>query len=224
MYLNWACLIFDCDGTLIDSEGLYAHADAAVLNELGLQISESVIRHRFTGIDRRSMLRSLQHNSGLFWPADIESRLDRAVSELAPARLQPMEGALETLKALTASGLRLAVASNSSLGNVSRMLQLCNLQSFFEGRIATADQVVAPKPAPDVYVLAADMLGVPCRDCLAIDDTPSGVQAAHAAGMTVVGFSPIGHVHTPRQLREAGALTVVDSLADLPTSLGSRRS
>jgi HAD superfamily hydrolase (TIGR01509 family) len=213
--LRSTCIVFDCDGTLIDSESLYAHVDAAVLNELGLKISESEIRNRFTGIDRRSMLRTLQLETGWCLPMDLDACLDLAVSELAPGRLQPVVGAPETLRALTANGAHLAVASNSSLQNVCQMLQLCNLHLFFEGRIATSDQVVAPKPAPDVYKLAADMLSVSCGECLAVDDTPPGVQSARRAGMKVVGFSPLCHTHTPQQLRDAGAFMVVDSLAHL---------
>ena len=209
------CIVFDCDGTLIDSEDLYAHADAAVLNELGLNISDSAMRSRFTGIDRHSMLRTLQLEIGWCLPTDLDARLDLAVSELVPGRLQPVEEAPEMLRALTANGVRLAVASNSSLLNVCQMLQLCQLHSFFEGRIATADQVAAPKPAPDVYMLAADMLRVAGRDCLAVDDTPSGVKSARLAGMTVVGFSPVGHLHSPQELRDAGAHAIVNSLAHL---------
>jgi HAD superfamily hydrolase (TIGR01509 family) len=134
---------------------------------------------------------------------------------LAPGRLQPIEEAVETLRALTANGVRLAIASNSTLPNVRQMLELCHLHSFFEGRIATADQVAAPKPAPDVYMLAADMLRVAGRDCLAVDDTPSGVKSARIAGMTTVGFSPLGHIHSPLELRDAGAHAIVNSLAHL---------
>jgi HAD superfamily hydrolase (TIGR01509 family) len=213
--LRPTCIVFDCDGTLIDSEGLYAHADAAVLNDIGLRISEVTVRSRFTGIDRHSMLEILQHEIGLRWPADIDLRFDLAIDEVVPGRLRPMAHAAETLRTLIANGSRLAVASNSSFRNVSQMLQLCGFQAAFEERIATAEVAGAPKPAPDVYRMAADMLGASSSDCLAIDDSPHGVQAAHTAGMTVVGFSPPGHVHSPQRLRDAGALMVIDSLANL---------
>lgn len=106
----------------------------------------------------------------------------------------------------------LAIASNSTSHLVFRMLDQSGLGAFFSGRVATRDLVKAPKPAPDIYLLAAQMLGSPPELCLVVEDSPTGVAGARAAGMTVVGFSPPVAGCSAELLLQAGASSVITEL------------
>jgi beta-phosphoglucomutase-like phosphatase (HAD superfamily) len=97
------------------------------------------------------------------------------------------------------------------------MLERVGLKAYFEGRIAARDEVKAPKPAPDVYLLAASKLSARPCDCLAVEDSPTGIAAARAAGMRVIGFCPTSGVYGARDLFEAGATFVVHELIELLT-------
>ncbi len=109
----------------------------------------------------------------------------QAFYQAAIGKLTPMPGVLALLDALAEAGTPCAVASNSDRPWVDRVLDITGLTSRFQ-TIATADEVEHPKPAPDVYLLAASRLGVPPQHCAAFEDSPRGLAAAHAAGMFTV--------------------------------------
>ncbi|WP_425459681.1 HAD-IA family hydrolase [Hankyongella ginsenosidimutans] len=118
--------------------------------------------------------------------------------------LEPIAGIPQLLAMLQAEGRPLAVASNSRLNGVRRSLRITGLTQFFGDRIATADQVAQPKPAPDVYLMAAGLLEAEPASCLAIEDSPTGVRAARAAGMTVIAFTDPAHAFGRQRLADAG--------------------
>jgi HAD superfamily hydrolase (TIGR01509 family) len=205
-------VIFDFDGTLVDSESLYAEAMHLVLLGVGISVNAQLLRERFAGIDNNSILQQLamEQNQGL--SVDLEEKLQHTVEDLMQSRLKPMKGAKELLIELSERNVPLAIASNSTSLVVSRMLAESRLGEFFEGRVATRDLVRAPKPAPDIYLLAAQMLGSPPEICLVVEDSPTGVAAARAAGMKVIGFSPDTTGCSPALLVQAGASSVITEL------------
>src|SRR5207253_1232869 len=153
-------------------------------------------------------------------PGDIESLLDRAVHRLLKENLRCAPGALPLVQALYQRDIPMAVASNSSYSSVEAMLGHTGMQRYFGGRIATRDQVKAPKPAPDVYLLAATALAATAlaarpADCLAIEDSPAGITAARAAGMSVVGYCPCAQADAADDLLRAGASFVIQDLQAL---------
>jgi HAD superfamily hydrolase (TIGR01509 family) len=208
-------VIFDCDGTLIDSEAIQAAGLRSILKSMGIDISSEVLQQRFTGFDNASVLRQLSEETGIEFPTDTEAQIDGAAHELLARLARPMPGAMEILTTLTDVGVRLAVASNSTYRNVEAMMVQARLAHFFEERIATRDRVDAPKPAPDVYILAAKLAGTAPSRCLAIEDSPAGIAAARAAGMTVIGYRPQPGGFALPELHRAGASMVIDDLRAL---------
>ncbi len=208
-------LICDCDGVLIDSEAVAARVlvrelearwpgvDAApvVLPLLGQRIE------RVLGGAGEALGRSLT-------AADVDAI--RVVAE-AQAREAPLFPGV--VAALEAVALTKACASNSYTAVVREVLARNGLDRFFGARVYCADLVARPKPAPDVYLAAAQGMDVAPAACLVVEDSVTGVSAACAAGMTVLGF--VGGTHVggdahAHELREAGAIEIFDDMTTLP--------
>ncbi|WP_085315764.1 HAD family hydrolase [Derxia lacustris] len=219
-------LISDCDGVLIDSEAL---SFAMTADELAA---------RFPAADRaRDIVPLLRPRLGmLFVPmlvelstllgtpmtlADIEAlhhRVDVAIDRLT----EPMPG---VGAALAATGLPLAVASNSEARRVRGVLARTGLAPLFHDRVYSGRDLDRPKPAPDVYLAAAAGFGVAPARCLVVEDSATGVTAARAAGMTVLGFVGGGHLAPghDEKLRALGALATFARMSELPALVAGLR-
>jgi HAD superfamily hydrolase (TIGR01509 family) len=212
-------IAFDCDGTLVDSEPLHNRADVTLLARYGIQIDPVEHRRRSTGIGRAAMLRIIEQERGVELPTDMQEQIERELQRLVVAELQPIPSVKRVLETLAKSSARLAVASNSHESYIDQALRTCEIRNYFGDRIASADRVSKLKPAPDLYLLAAEMLNTPARECIAVEDSVTGVRSAYAAGMRTIAYSPPGHVFTPVQLKDAGAHDVIEDMAELLTLL-----
>ncbi|MFD1555280.1 HAD family hydrolase [Paraburkholderia silviterrae] len=208
-------LICDCDGVLIDSEAVAARvlvrelearwpgaAVAPVLMPLLGQRIERVLGGASEALGRQLTL------------ADVDAI--RAVAETEAAQAPLFAGVSAALEAVA---LTKACASNSYAAVVRRVLERNGLARFFGERIYCADMVAKPKPAPDVYLAAAQGLGVAPEACLVVEDSVAGVSAARAAGMTVLGFVGGAHVGGEAhalELRDVGAQEIFDDMRALP--------
>jgi HAD superfamily hydrolase (TIGR01509 family) len=214
---HYGPIIFDFDGTLVDSEPLYAEALRLVLLEIGISVDAQSLRDRFAGIDNSSIFRQISREENRVIPRGVEHQLADVVERLMYG-LEPVKGAEALLIELTERRISLAIASNSTAVVVAKMLCQVRLNGFFDGRVVTRDQVAAPKPSPDVYILAAKILASSPEQCLVVEDSPAGVAAARAAGMTVIGFSP--PAGCPREiLTQAGASSIISELCGLLVQL-----
>jgi len=213
-------LVFDFDGVLVDSEVIANRVLAGVLTEMGYPVTmaESVVR--FTGMNGRHIRAEVEAEMGRPLPAEFEATMSGRARALFETDLAPIAGA-ETLL-LGLDGAR-CIASNSGHAWIRRALDSTGLARFFDdGALFSAADVAAGKPAPDLFLHAADRMGARAGDCVVIEDSPLGVTGAVAAGMTVLGFTGASHVgdgHADR-LREAGAVAVFDELILLPQFLG----
>jgi HAD superfamily hydrolase (TIGR01509 family) len=205
-------MIFDCDGTLIDSEGIHVSALQIVLASVGVEIDIATLHARFTGVDNPSILRKVSAESGIDFPPGLAAKVSSAAYRLIARDAKPMPGAIEVVRDLAESGVRLAVASNSTYRNVEAMLARASLDTYFGRHIATRDRVKSPKPAPDVYFLAAELLAVAPFDCAAVEDSPAGVESARAAGMSVIGYCPPGSRIPATALIDAGVGEIIQDL------------
>ncbi|QQC63625.1 HAD family hydrolase [Paraburkholderia ginsengisoli] len=207
-------LICDCDGVLIDSEAVAARmlvhelearwpdteVEPVVLPLLGLRI-EKVLQGTAEQLGKNLSV------------ADIDAI--RSAVEAAAIEAPTVEG-IEA--ALAQVPLIKCCASNSFRPYVETVLTRTGLVRFFGERLFCADSVPNPKPAPDVYLAAARGLGLAPSACLVVEDSVTGVTAASAAGMTVLGFIGGGHASDAQidKLRAAGARHVFDDMRQLP--------
>jgi len=216
-------IIFDCDGTLTDSEGVNNGAFMQILREDGFPAydQEHVEKH-WTGKTASNILLMLQMETGIVPSDDFVMRYVRRVSELQKTDLRPVEGA-SALVAAAKAKFKICVASNGERSNVLRSLELTGLMgNFTEPTVFTKIQVKNPKPHPDLFLYAASQMGVIPERCLVIEDSASGVHAARAAYMNVWGF--IGAAHDPGKqeetLKSAGAHEVFSRLIHIQGRLG----
>jgi HAD superfamily hydrolase (TIGR01509 family) len=207
---RFAAVIFDMDGVLIDSEPLHFAAVNEVLGSAGQSLTRQDYEAFIGGTTERMWddlirRRRLPHARS-YWLERYDETVLRVLSRSWPAE----PGVLDLVRKLRSMGTPLGVASSSTRAWIDATLRSIGLSDAFAAR-AAGDDVAHGKPAPDIYLLAAERLGVSPEDCLAIEDSPAGVLSARAAGMTVLG------VRTPytAHLRLDGVSRVVDSLAEL---------
>ena len=215
-------IVFDCDGTLVDSEGIHAKALQGALERLGVRLTVEEIRSQSAGIANGDYLRRVAVERHIVLPVDAELLVEDIAERLIDDEIRLIDGADAVVRKLAEMGIPLAVASNSSRRLVAQMLRVVQLAGMFAGRIATRDDVTLPKPAPDVYRYAARLLNARTEDCLAIEDSEVGVAAACAAGMTVIGFRPRSSFVPENQLIDAGATVVIKDLAEILRWFGGR--
>lgn len=222
--MSFDLIIFDCDGTLVDSESLNNQATIDILEECGVQgYSLDHALNHWAGTTYSSIRLVVQMETGKMLPDDFTMRCVYRVAELQEQELKSVAGAMETVKALEDKGIKTCVASNGERTNVLNSIRLTGLQPFFpEARVFTKIQVERPKPAPDLFLFAADKMGADPKACIVIEDSEAGVTAGVAAGMKVVGFTGTSHDKTRQagRLTGAGAWAVIDDFIHMPTLLG----
>jgi HAD superfamily hydrolase (TIGR01509 family) len=216
-----ALVIFDLDGVLVDSEHLAARAVAEEAADWGSTVSAAEVLARFVGLTDERIGQVLSAEARGQLPADFAERVHLRALTLIDSELEPVPGAREALERLA---LVRCVASNSRPDRVIRSLAATGLRAHFpHDALFSAAQVARPKPAPDLHRHAAAEMGVQAAEAVVIEDSETGVTAAVAAGMTVLGFVGAGHV-TDRdaqaaRLTAAGASAVFDELRTLPDLL-----
>jgi HAD superfamily hydrolase (TIGR01509 family) len=213
-----ALVIFDCDGVLVDSEVIAQRVDAQYLTEAGFPITPEELSRRFVGKSAQAISDELaaQFNRR---PADDFDKLRRArVMAALGAELRPMPGVLEALREIR---FPRCVASSSHPERISLALRTVGLDGFFRDQIFSATMVARGKPAPDLFLYAAEKMGAHPSACLVIEDSTFGVQAAKAAQMRVFGFAGASHCRDGHAdlLHRAGAERVLKSMTELPALL-----
>ncbi|MEZ0167672.1 HAD family hydrolase [Microvirga sp. TS319] len=206
-------LIFDCDGVLVDSEPLACQVDAEVLTALGLPYTADEITRQFVGKSMRDMIGRIEADHGCTLPDDFAERVNSALFARFETDLKPIAGVGEAIRSLPHPR---CVASSSVPERIALSLRVTGLADLF-GNVFSATQVARGKPAPDLFLFAAQKMGALPEECLVIEDSPAGVQAAIAAGMRVIGFTGGGHCSPghAEQLRQTGAPVTISKMADL---------
>jgi HAD superfamily hydrolase (TIGR01509 family) len=208
-------VIFDCDGVVVDSEPLTLQLIRDDLAARGLPLDLIKTTDLFMG-STIAGAGAQAREMGADIPEDwVDLIYDKVFAALA-RKVESIPGIGAVLDRLDRQGIAYAIGSNGPHRKMEITLARCGLAARFAGRIYSREDVAAPKPAPDVYLLAASQAGVAPQDCVVIEDSATGAQAAVAAGMAVFGFAR----ETPRAKFEGLTELLFDDMGQLPALLG----
>lgn len=204
-----ASVIFDCDGVLVDSEPAANAVLAGLIAELGLPITPEQTQATYMGRSWASCMEILADQLGHPPPDDFGTRYRAGVKAAWQRELEPVPGVVEALDRIR---LPSCVASSGEHERMRLTLGLTGLLPRFEGRLFSATEVERGKPAPDLFLDAADRMGFEPARTAVIEDTIPGVQAGRAAGMRVLAFARL----VPAADLAASGGEVFDDMRDLP--------
>jgi len=203
-------VIFDCDGVLVDSEPIINQSHANVLTACGYPITEQDLVKRFCGISDAEMLGVIEREWGRALPASYAKRVGLIIEAGFDQSLAAIAGIDEVLDLLATP---VCVASHSSPDQIRHKLQLTGLLPRLGENLFSAAMVARGKPAPDLFLYAAQRLTTAPECCLVVEDSPAGIEAALDAGMTAIGFcgeSHCGAEHPAHLQARATALVIAD--------------
>lgn len=208
-------VVFDCDGVLVDSEVISCRVHAEVLTRHGYPITPEQVRERFLGKSARDSNLEVECDLGRAMPAAYDSERRTALQQALAESVEAIPHVREAIDKIDA---RMCVASSGAHEKIFTTLSRAGLYARFAPHIFSASQVARSKPAPDLFLFAAERMGVAASQCLVVEDSVSGVLAARAAGMTVIGFTGGSHCRAgdAERLRAAGAVEVIVDMRALP--------
>ncbi len=210
-------IIFDCDGVLVDSEVIGSRIYAEYLSSLGFPHTYEEVNERYLGVSDATVV-SMFSADGVTLPATFIDDVHRLEHDALSRDLEPIPGIKDALDFIT---LPICVASSGVPAKIISSLTKTGLLDYLDPHLFSATQVENGKPAPDLFLFAAEQMNTAPERALVIEDSPAGVRAGVTAGMTVVGFTggghiPVGHGET---LGALGACHILDDMRDLPDLL-----
>ncbi|MEU9213606.1 HAD family hydrolase [Streptomyces sp. NPDC048415] len=209
--MRYDLVIFDNDGVLVDSEPISNTLLAAYLTELGHPTSYEESLHDYMGAAMHRVHDVVEERTGQRLPADFDDVFHARVFAAFQRELEPVPGAVQVLEKLAADGVPYCVASSGSHERIRVGHRKTGLDRWFdEDRVFSSQDVGRGKPAPDLFLYAAERMGVRPQKCVVVEDSPLGVRAANAAGMDVYGFTAM----TPAA-RLVGATQLFSDLGEL---------
>jgi len=209
-------VIFDCDGVLVDSERIALRVDAVVCAALGCAFTEAEMIEQFVGASLATFTAAIEARLGRDLAPDWHHEYGHLYKSALEAELTEIDGISAAIARITTP---YCVASNGDRVDVERNLRTTGLHHLFAGRVFTAQDVARPKPAPDLFLHAAATMGVAPDRCAVVEDSPFGIEAAHAAGMLVFGYA--GGLSSAERLASAApGTTVFEDMLALPELLG----
>ena len=189
-------ILFDNDGTVVDSEIIAVRTILRMLGSLGLQIGEREYSNRFPGLREREIVAILREEYEVILPGDFWPQVRAEHKRLFESELQVIPGMDQLFRSIRTTK---SMVSNGSVQHVELCLQQVNLLDALDGRIFSAEHVERPKPHPDVYEYALEILKLQPENVVVVEDSPAGVQAAKSAGLTVVGLLAATHIQEGHQ-------------------------
>lgn len=201
---------------LVDSERLANEVLARILGDLWRPVTFEECVSTFLGGTIERVRGIVEEESGRRLPEDFESRYHRELFEAFDEGLAAVPGVAPLLDELQTAGTRFCVASSGSRQRIEKTLRQTGLWDRFDGSMFSAEDVPNGKPAPDLFLQAAGWFGSDATGTVVIEDSPLGVQAALAAGMSVVGYAA---VTPPERLAGAGAGAVSTTMEDVAALL-----
>lgn len=206
------CILFDSDGTLVDSELLGFEAMVEALSELGVSPDVEWLHQHYRGWKFTNILDALKERYGIEYPDDFEARFRQRQLALFERRLQPIPGVVEVLPQLQQV---LAVVTSGPLVKVNTALRVAGIAEYFSDRVYSAYELGIWKPDPRIYTRSAQDLGFSSEKCVVVEDSAIGLEAAVASGMTAIHLDrfdePAGH----------DKVIAMQDMRELPSILGA---
>ncbi|MEQ5777362.1 HAD family hydrolase [Thalassospira sp. NFXS8] len=217
-------VLFDCDGVLVNSEPISLSTLVDVLAHFGAPLSGEEVARRFTGRSSAAPIEHIHIETGRDVSAEFKPYFYDRLFVRYETELHKITDIDNVLAALKKRGIPFCISSSSSVQRLETTMRITGLGHWFGSRIYSADFVQNGKPAPDLFLHAANDMGFDPAGCLVIEDSVAGVQAAIAAGMTCWGFVGGGHYEGTRdvatqRLIEAGAHQVFENMADIAVAI-----
>ena len=183
-------VIFDCDGVLVDSEPLSNQVLAAHASAMGWHMDGPTSQSLFKGMTMKQIHVLFEKRRGESLSEDWINQYYQDSFALFKADLQPVKGVEALIKRVKASGRKICVASQGPMEKMRLTLGVTGLWDYFDGNVFSAHDVARPKPFPDLFLHAANMMNCAPAKCCVIEDSETGLKAAHAAKMDVIYYSP----------------------------------
>jgi HAD superfamily hydrolase (TIGR01509 family) len=208
-------VIFDCDGVLVDSEPLANASFSRALKAHGLDWSAEETMRRLMGLSLKSALEICEAEIGGKLPGDFLEKMQAVTYQnFRDAPLKPVAGVKEAVLALQEAGFDTCVASSGTPEKMRFTLGLTGLWDLFDGLIFSSSQVPRGKPFPDLFLHAALAMNVQPFDCIVVEDSVPGIQAARSAGMRALAY--VGAPYAHRAALAAAGAQLFDDMKDLP--------
>jgi HAD superfamily hydrolase (TIGR01509 family) len=214
--MSYELVIFDCDGVLVDSEGISNGVLARMLTREGLPTTLREARRDYQGLLLTDIRRQAEAKLGRPLPPDWLAEYEHERAAAFRRDLGPVAGAAEAVQRVKVAGLKVCVASQGALEKTRMTLGLTGLRDLFPPHaLFSAHDVPRPKPDPALFLHAAATMNTEPAACVVIEDTSSGITAAVAAGMRAIGYTADSDEDA---LRSAGA-EIISSLEEIPELL-----
>ena len=216
-------MIYDCDGTLIDSEGIACSVCADALTGIGVPYTTALFASRYAGMPARETWEKVTKQYGVTLPDGFNAAINAEIHRRLDAEVLPVDGVREAVEAV--DGPR-CVASSTGLTQLRKNLVTAGLMDLFGDHVFSVSQVKRGKPAPDVFLYAASQMGCDPAQTLVVEDTVAGVTAAGRAGMRAIGFIGANHAGEGMEARliEAGAVIVIHHMHELAEAVQRLRA
>jgi HAD superfamily hydrolase (TIGR01509 family) len=211
-------IIFDCNGVLVDSEPIATAVASEAFRNIGIDITPETMARYFAGRRPSDMFAEIESASGVRLPLKFPISVSAAILQRLQEELRPIPHVTHALTWLRGPK---CVASSSSPERVRVSLEVTELDRFFGDNVFSANDVKEGKPAPDLFLHVASRVGAAPKDCFVIEDSPAGVVAAVAAGMTAIGFVGGSHAEPSlaAKLSGAGASAVIADMRALKATI-----
>lgn len=215
-------VIFDFDGVLVDSEIIAARIEAELITAAGYEISGEELSQLYAGLTFKDILLRIEEVAAIPFSASLLDEAEKMVDQRLRAEVRAIEGAREAV--MSVKGKR-CICSNSRADRIGFMAKKTGLAPLFSGRIFSSYDTPSgkPKPAPDVFLHAAQTLDADPVNTFVVEDSVHGIAGARLAGMRVIGFTGGAHTYPGHAdiLTEAGAETVIRRWADFPSVIAA---
>lgn len=206
--MKYKCIIFDCDGVLVDSEAISNGVIVDMANSLGANIDLNYALENYSGTSLAFVMDDVASRINGKLPDNFVSEYRRISFERFETDIKPVEGIVDVLEQLT---VPFCVASNGPLNKMQLNLKVTGLSKYFEGSMFSAYEINSWKPDPTLFLTAAKTMGFEPQDCAVVEDSLSGVEAGIAGGFDVFALS---HTHDMDAFVEQG-VTVFSKMSEL---------